>query len=138
MTTAAVAPRAVVAAYVEAVAKGDLDTIVASFAEDATWTYPGTSLPFSRVWQGRDAIVNDFLVGAGALFAPGTAPEVVLTNLVADGDQVVVEWTSTGTTLHGHRYDNRCIGVFTIRDGKIVSVREYADTLHVAQTLFAE
>ncbi|MEY9844483.1 nuclear transport factor 2 family protein [Streptacidiphilus sp. MAP5-3] len=138
MTVATTDPRAVVAAYVEAVAKGDLDTIVASFAEDATWTYPGTTLPLSRVWQGRDAIVNDFLVGAGALFAPDGTPEVVLTNLIADGDQVVAEWTSTGTTAHGHRYDNRCVGVFTVRDGLITSVREYADTLHVAQTLFAE
>ena len=128
-------PRTVVVTYVNAVAEGDLETIVASFAEDATWAYPG-DLPLSRVWRGRDVIVNDFLGGAGALFAPGTTPEVVLTNALADGEQVVAEWTSKGTTLNGHQYDNKCLGVFVVREGRIVSVREYADTQHVERTLF--
>ncbi|MFD9128276.1 nuclear transport factor 2 family protein [Kitasatospora sp. NPDC059571] len=129
-------PRTVVTAYVNAVAEGDLDTVVASFAEDVTWTYPG-DLPLSRTWRGRDAVLEDFLGAAGALFAPGGAPAVVLTNVVADGEQVVAEWTSQGTTVHGHRYDNRCLGVFTVRDGRITSVREYTDTQHVERTLFA-
>lgn len=86
-------PKAVVVRYVNAVAAGDLATIVDSFTEDATWCYPG-DVPLTRVWTGRDAIVNDFLVGAGALFAPDGAPTVTLTNVLADGDQVVAEWRS--------------------------------------------
>ncbi|SEM48422.1 nuclear transport factor 2 family protein [Streptacidiphilus jiangxiensis] len=134
MTTTAT-PLSVVVDYVNAVAEGDLDTIVAAFAEDATWAYPG-DLPLSRVWRGRDAIINDFLGGAGALFAPGGTPQVALVNAFASGEQVLAEWTSTGITVNGHQYDNRCAGIFTVRDGKIVSVREYADTQHVERTLF--
>lgn len=127
--------RTVVVNYVNAVAEGDLETVVASFAEDATWTYPG-DLPLSRVWEGREAIVNDFLGGAGALFAPGCTPEVALVNAFASGEQVLAEWTSKGITVNGHQYDNRCAGIFTVRDGRITSVREYADTQHVERTLF--
>ncbi|TDD79120.1 nuclear transport factor 2 family protein [Actinomadura darangshiensis] len=128
-------PASVVTRYVEAVANGDLDTITASFADDATWTYPG-DLPLTGVWKGRDAIVNGFLGGAGKLFRPGGEPKVALTNVVADGEQVVAEWTSRGTARSGSTYDNPCLGVFTVRSGKITSVREYSDTQHVERTLF--
>ncbi|WP_441246895.1 nuclear transport factor 2 family protein [Kitasatospora sp. McL0602] len=128
-------PRTVVVRYVTAVAEGDLATVVASFAEDATWTYPG-DLPLSRVWRGRSAIIDDFLGGVGSLFAPDGAPQVTLTNCLADGDQVVAEWTAVGTAANGRRYDNLCLGIFTVRDGLITAVREYTDTQHVERSLF--
>jgi uncharacterized protein (TIGR02246 family) len=129
-------PKDVVIRYVQAVADGDLDTIVASFTEDATWTYPG-DVPLTGTWKGRDAIINDFLGGAtGGLFAADGAPTVELTNVIAEGDQVVAEWTAKGVAKTGKVYDNACLGVFTVRDGKIASVREYTDTQHVERVLF--
>ena len=56
--------------------------------------------------------------------------------MVAEGDQVVAEWTSRATARNGGAYHNRNAGIFTVRDGKIVSVREYTDTQHAAQVLF--
>ena len=129
-------PKSVVVRYVEAVAAGDLPVIRDSFAEDATWHYPG-DLPISGAWQGRDAIVDDFLGGAGALLRPETVV-IRLTEVIAEGDRVVAEWTSDGVTVRGAEYHNRCAGVFTVRDGRIASVREYADTRHSAATLFAD
>ncbi|WP_395297123.1 nuclear transport factor 2 family protein [Kitasatospora hibisci] len=130
-------PRAVVEHYVTAVADGDLPTAVACFAEHATWEYPG-DLPLSRVWRGRAAIVEDFLGSVGTLFAPGGAPQITLTGLIADGPQVVAEWTARGTAANGSAYDNRCLGIFTVENGLITAVREYLDTRHAARTLFAE
>ncbi|WP_030238311.1 nuclear transport factor 2 family protein [Streptomyces sp. NRRL S-350] len=130
-------PKAVVVRYVNAVIEGDLAVIRDSFAEDATWEYPG-DLPLSRVWTGRDAIVDDFLVGAGRFFAPGGAPKVTLTNVLADGDQVLAEWLAEGTAVGGGHYDNRCAGVFTVADGRITGVREYLDTRMVGRVLFPE
>jgi ketosteroid isomerase-like protein len=75
---------------------------------------------------------------AGGLFKPGGEPKIVLTNVVADGDQVVAEWTARGTAKTGSVYDNRCLGVFTVRNGKIASVREYTDTLHAQRALFSD
>ena len=127
-------PKTVVVTYVEAVANGDLETITASFADDATWTYPG-DVPLTGVWKGKDAIINDFLGGAtGGLFTE--PPRITLTNVLSDGEQVIAEWTAYGPTKTGKIYDNHCLGVFVVRDGKIASVREYTDTQHVARVLF--
>ncbi|GLY82373.1 nuclear transport factor 2 family protein [Actinoallomurus iriomotensis] len=127
-------PRAVVVRYVEAVRDGDAGVVYESFAEDATWHYPG-DLPISKVWRGRDAIVGEFLGGMGPLLVPGTM-RIELIGTIAEGDRVVAEWTSTARTVYGGTYDNRCIGVYTVRDGRIASVVEYADTRHVAAALF--
>jgi ketosteroid isomerase-like protein len=43
--------------------------------------------------------------------------------------------TSRAAARNGGAYRNRNAGIFTVRDGKIVSVREYTDTQHVAQVL---
>ena len=125
-------PKTVVIRYVEAARDGMSAVIRGSFAEDATWEYPG-DLPLSGTYRGIDAIVTEFLGGAAALMAPGVVLE--LTNVVAEGDQVVAEWTSSATARNGAAYRNRNAGIFTVRDGKIVSVREYTDTQHVAQVL---
>ncbi|MEU6425452.1 nuclear transport factor 2 family protein [Microbispora sp. NPDC046973] len=127
-------PRAVVIRYVEAVRDGDADVVYDSFAADATWHYPG-DLPISRTWRGRDAIVNDFLGGMGPILVPGSMT-IELVGTIAEGDRVVAEWTSKADTVFGTVYDNRCIGVYTVRDGKITSVVEYSDTRHVAAALF--
>ena len=130
-------PKTVVVRYVEAVRDGDAETIAASFAEHATWLYPG-NLPISRLWEGRDAIITDFLGGMGAYLDTSAPVVIALLNAFADGDQVLAEWTSKATAANGAAYDNRCAAVFTVEDGKITSVREYADTHHVAAVLFGE
>jgi len=130
-------PSTVVVRYVEAVRDGDAATIRASFAPDVTWDFPG-ALPISGTWAGRDHVVDDFLGGMAVLLAPGSPIGVELTNVVAAGEQVVAEWTSSATARNGAAYRNPCLGVFVVRDGRIVSVREYADTQHVEHVLFAE
>ena len=37
----------------------------------------------------------------------------------------------------GEPYENHCIGVFTVRDGRIAAVREYMDTLYARRVAFA-
>lgn len=130
-------PKTVVVRYVEAVRDGDAQTIFDSFAEDATWLYPGT-LPISRLWEGRDAIINGFLGGMGVYFDTSQPVVIELVSAVADGELVFAEWTSKAVAAGGAIYDNRCVGAFTVQDGKITSVREFADTHHVATVLFPE
>ena len=50
--------------------------------------------------------------------------------MIGERDQVVLQWTSRARTRDGRPYENGCIGVFTVRDGKIHAVREYMDTLY--------
>ena len=58
--------------------------------------------------------------------------------MVAEGDRVVLQWTSRARTRGGREYENGCIGVFTIRDGRIQAVREYMDTLYAGRVAFAD
>ena len=128
-------PAAVVTRYIHAVRDGDSTAIRDSFTEDATWEYPG-DLPLSGIWRGRDAILHDFLGGLGTLLEPGTPLAIELTSVLSAGDQVVAEWTAHATARGGGDYRNRNIGVFTVHDGKITSIREYTDTQHAAYVLF--
>lgn len=127
--------RAVLTAYLDALTRGDLDAIAASFADDVTWSLHGT-LPLSGTRRGRDEIM-EFLVGAISLYAPGTL-SFTFGEMTAEGERVVLEWRAQGiAAATGKRYDNTYCGIFVIRDGRIAEVREYLDSLHVAQTLYA-
>ncbi|MET8622671.1 nuclear transport factor 2 family protein [Kitasatospora sp. NPDC004669] len=128
--------RTVVTDYVTLLAAGELDAAIALFAQDATWTYPG-GLALSRTWRGKEEIFGEFLGQVGALFAADGLPTITLTHVLADGLQAVAEWTTVGTAANGAAYENRCLGVFTVENGRITAVREYLDTHHVAQTLLA-
>ncbi|MEV7595675.1 hypothetical protein AB0O42_35995 [Streptomyces sp. NPDC089922] len=46
-------------------------------------------------------------------------------------------WQLCGLAKSGLRYDQHCLAVFTIRDGRIAEVREFfADTLHAKNVVF--
>ena len=121
--------------YVKAVEDGDVQTISELFAEDAMWRLDAGDLPISGTWTGRDRIMSDFLAKAMSHYEPGTV-ELEITGLIASGDQAVLQWTSRAKTRTGRPYENGCIGVFTIRDGRIQAVREYMDTLYAGTVAF--
>jgi uncharacterized protein len=123
-------PRTVIERYVAAVEQRDMQTVRELFAEDATW-WLGGELPLSGTWRGRDAILGDFLGSIPRLYDPDSI-SLEITSLIADGDLVALEWTSRAVTVAGEDYENRCAGVFTVRDGRIVAVREYMDTQYAA------
>lgn len=134
MTSPRYTARAVLTTYLDALVAGDLEAIAASFAEDATWKVHGT-LPLSGVRRGRSEIMR-FLVDAGSLYEEGTQ-QFTFDNITAEGDTAVLEWHVTGVaSATGLPYDNEYCGVFVVRNGKIAEVREYLDSLHVAETLF--
>ena len=129
--TRAIDSKAVLCRYVDAVVAGDVDTIRDLFAPDAVWRLDAGDLPVSGTWTGREAIMNDFLAVAMSHYEPGTV-EIEITAMLAELDQVVLQWTSRARARDGRAYENGCIGLFTVRDGRIQSVREYMDTLYAS------
>ena len=127
--------KSVLRRYVAAVQAGDESAIRDAFAEDATWTIHAGQLPISGIWKGRDAIIDEFLAEAMANYEPGSV-SLEITGMIAERDHVVLQWTSRARTRDGRPYENGCIGVFTIRDGRIQAVREYMDTLYASQVAF--
>jgi ketosteroid isomerase-like protein len=123
--------------YVSAVEAGDEQAIRDLFADDATWTLAAGDLPISGTWAGRDTILGGFLATALSHYEPGSV-SLEITGMIAEGDRVVLQWTSRARTRDGYPYENECIGVFTIHGGKIQAVREYMDTLYARDTAFGE
>ena len=133
--TTATDARCVLERYVDALEAGDQQTVRDLFAEDATWTLAAGDLPISGTWEGRETILGEFLASALSRYAPGSI-RLEVTGMTAEGDRVVLQWTTRARTRDGDPYENGCIGVFTIRDGRIRAVREYMDTLYVRDVLF--
>lgn len=126
----------VLRAYLAALEAGDVTAIAESFAEDARWVLHGT-LPLSGAKSGREAIM-DFLLNAAGLYRPGTQT-FTFADITAQGERVVLEWRVQGiAAATGLAYDNDYCGVFTVRHGQIVEVREYLDSLHAAHVLFGD
>ncbi len=135
-TASGLEAKVVLQEYLDRLVSGDLDEIGKSFAEDATWSVHGT-MPLSGVKRGRAAIL-DFLASAGSLYRPGTQ-NFTFGDITAEGDRAVLEWRVRGIgTATGRAYDNEYCGVFVIRGGEIVAVREYLDSLHASQVLFRD
>ncbi|WP_225727888.1 MULTISPECIES: nuclear transport factor 2 family protein [unclassified Nocardia] len=125
-TTQILGAEQVVRRYFDALKAGENDIVRDSFADEATFWYPG-DLPISGTWTGRDQIVDGFLGTAFALLDPDKEVRIEVTNFFAADDQVTVEWSSWGTVRNGNPYHNKNIAVFRVADGKIVTVREYAN-----------
>lgn len=119
------ASRAVVQAFLDNGARGDLDACFALFSLDASWSNIG-STRFSGTAEGLEAIVNDLV---GPLF--GSLQDGIRSDVeavIADGERVVVLSQGNAATLDGTPYNNTYAQVFTVRDQKIVAVKEYMDT----------
>ena len=125
----------VVRKYVSAVEAGDEHTVRELFAADATWTLAAGDLPISGTWAGREAILTEFLGTALSYYEPGSV-QLEITGMTTEHDRVVLQWISRARTRDGRPYQNECIGVFTVRDEKIQTVREYMDTLYARDTAF--
>ena len=129
--------KAVLERYVAALQAGDAEAVRSFFAKDASWALHAGDLPISGTWQGRDRIMDGFFATAMTNYEPGSI-EIEVTGVIAEGERVVLQWTSRARTREGLPYENGCIGIFTVRDGKIHAVREYMDTLYVARAFSAE
>src|ERR1700748_1302542 len=85
--------RQVVAGYVAALQRGDVDALRASFTPKATWTIRG-DIPVAGTWTGPGEILGGFLAEVTAPLDPLPPVTQDLHRIIADGDWAVAEWTS--------------------------------------------
>lgn len=112
--------------------RGDIQSLLALLAEDVEWISPGGALPPAGTYRGLAAVAGFFQKLSEVLEFSSFEPR----EFVAEGDRVLVvgfdSWRAKATnkTFEGH-----WVMAFTVRNGKVTNVREYVDTLGVAQTL---
>ncbi|MGX9792385.1 nuclear transport factor 2 family protein [Mycobacterium sp. MMS18-G62] len=100
----------------EAFSSGDLDTVMGLFDDDIEWVQPGNSA-ISGTFHGKTEVMEHF----GRMAEKGLT--VKLNQLIAEGDTVVAITEVSAGGESGEDAD-----VFTLRDGKTVSVRIHGDT----------
>jgi ketosteroid isomerase-like protein len=99
-------------------------------ADDAVWVIPGFG-----TYRGRQDIYAKLLAPTDKLME--SMGRSVITNIVAQGDYVVVEsYAKDRTTKSGKPYNNTYCQVLKIVDGLVHHITEYADTA-LAKEVFA-
>ncbi len=116
----------------EALGRGDSRPYLDLLADDFSFTITGHN-PWSRTISGKAAVRAELYGPLFAQFADRYTAQLV--NLVAEGDTVVVEHRGCVTTKAGKLYNNEYCLVCRLQDGKLKSVREYADSLLVDRVL---
>lgn len=122
--------KTVVLEFLRAIARGDRESALAAFAEDATWRYPASLGP--GVHRGRKAIFDVYFGTDEKLFDTGTSSyDFEVTSAIAEGDRVAVEMRHRGRTKDGRPYETDYHVLYRLADGRIQEVHEYFDSLYI-------
>ncbi|MCE0763642.1 nuclear transport factor 2 family protein [Pseudonocardia kujensis] len=124
----------VVTEFMEVFSSGDVQGILGSLTDDATWWVAGNIPGISGT---KDKAGFGEMLGG---IAEGTTTgAITLTPLAftAEGERVAVETESYAELKNGRVYNNLYHFVFTVRDGKISSVKEFLDTEHTTAVFVA-
>jgi hypothetical protein len=118
--------------FFETLSTGDLDALVGRLHEDASWEPMVRDIPGAGLYEGRDKIINEFLAPIRGAFRAGD-PKTEVDAFVSVGEHVMCETHATGQRADGKPYANRYAWAFEVRDGRILRIREYMDSLYVAR-----
>ncbi len=107
------------------IAAGNLEGFMNRLSDDVRWTFFGTH-PYAGTFHGKDDILKNLF---GSLGEKLEGPiKVHVKNVIAEGDQVVVEAQGESRTKDGRDYNNTYCLVLKLKAGKIAEIREYLDT----------
>jgi ketosteroid isomerase-like protein len=117
----------------EAFGRGDLPAVMEFVAEEAEYRSPvtrttDTILTWARPCRGRQEVMQLF-VEMGEKVAP---EPFVVTNIIAQGDQVAVEGRNKGRVRStGKRFEHDWAMIFSFKDGKIIRCYHYYDSADI-------
>ena len=118
--------------FVEATIKRDADRVASVMSDDVTLKVFGKHPRFQRVWTKSEWC--KYLQTPSPFVDSHLA--LTIRTITAEDDRVSVETETYGTiAANGKIYNNTYHYMFTIRDGKIVNIREYMDTQHINDVL---
>lgn len=122
--------KAVALRFLHACFRKDPDGAVAMLSPTATWWVNGDpALLRVSGSKTQDQAVR-LIYGMKKVLPTGMDHEVI--GVTAEGERVAVEVIATAQWVDGSTYRNRYHFLLRVRDGMIEEVREYMDTLAVA------
>ncbi len=125
--------REIVERYFDCMQRGDPE-LASLLDAEVCWRAPQSS-PVGERHEGRDAVLA--LMGRGVGLYDASQPmRLEFEAIAAEGDRVFVELALGATTAAGEPYANRYVFAFRLRNGRIVEIHEYLDTLYTQRLLF--
>ena len=125
--------KALIRRYFELVERGD-PGITDLMAEEITWWVPPAS-PLGGSYRGKERVLE--LMNSGVELYDDRIPlRVEIEEMVAEGEWVCVQAIIEASTAQGVAYRNHYHFAFRLREGLIVAVKEYVDTLYAQRRLF--
>lgn len=111
---------------------GDGAAFFRLLADDVRWTLIGTT-PLSKTYTSRRQFIEEAIKPLSKRLTGTLVPEIV--NIIAEGENVVLQWDGTGTARSGAPYHNRYCWVMRMAQGQVVEGTAYLDTALVDQVL---
>jgi hypothetical protein len=110
--------------------RGDGGAFFNLLADDVRWTVIGSS-PVSRTYTSKQAFFEGAAKPLNERLAGPIKPTVV--NIIAEGDNVVLQWQGQAPTKAGKTYRNSYCWVMRLQDGKVKEGTAYIDTEAVTE-----
>ena len=113
-------------------AAGDIDAVVATFADDIEWT-EAAGCPYAGTFVGSEAIVENVFRRLGTEWDGFKAePDRV----ISDGDQAAARGWYSGTYKQtGKSFRARFVHWYTVTDGKIARFEQVVDSSKVNEAV---
>jgi ketosteroid isomerase-like protein len=120
----------VVKAFFEAIGSGDKQRLLELTAEDIEWTLPGKDWPLAGTYRGHAGLAELVKKESDTIEMSLSEPR----EFVAQGDRVLVVGAAKGTIKATNKpFEDEWIFAITVRNGKLVGIREYIDTQAMAR-----
>jgi len=97
--------------------------------DDMEWTIIGSS-PVSKTYTNRKQFLEEVITPLNERLSVKIVPRV--RGIYADGDMVIALWDGTATAKDGKPYNNTYSWYMTMKNGRIVKVVAFFDTIALA------
>lgn len=98
--------------------------------ENVEWTITGNS-PISKTYTSRQQFLDEAITPINERLSARIIPTV--RGIYADGDMVIALWDGTATARDGVPYNNTYSWYMTMKDGRIVKVVAFFDTIEFTE-----
>ena len=118
-----------------AFSRGDIGCILSQLADDVEWVVFGPeSIPFTGTHIGRHAVGRVLAM----IDTTQKGSRVAVTEILAAGKNVVATVRYSGrVAATGRAFDTSAVHMFTFRNGKVASFRDYFDTAQLEEAYSA-
>ena len=125
----------------EYISSGDMESFQKTISDDFKFILSGTlkwndGKPLSRIYEGYDSFMNDFLTPALATMPNGL--KFNFDKIIANDVGAAVIWHGESEALYD-TYNNKYVYIYEINDeGLVSSITEYTDLLLSASSLLGQ